>query len=151
MKIITNTASSLTQEEGKKLGISIIPVSVLLGGRSLRDYTDITSDEYVKLLHGDDACILPAFSRRYAAGAGGHRRGCDHADCRRRSLENTLYCYESAEKDCPTETTFVINSCLLAGPLRYMAVKAAGLRDRGISTKEIVSRSGHAPGRPYLM
>ena len=54
MKIITNTASSLTQEEGKKLGISIIPVSVSLGGRSLRDYTDITSDEYVKLLHGDE-------------------------------------------------------------------------------------------------
>ena len=45
MKIITNTASSLTKEEGEKLGISVIPVSVSLGGKSLRDYIDIDSEE----------------------------------------------------------------------------------------------------------
>ena len=60
MKIITNTASSLTREEGRKLGISIIPVSVSLGNRSLRDYIDINSDDYVKLLHGDE---MPASSQ----------------------------------------------------------------------------------------
>ena len=44
MKIITNTASTLTKEEGLKSGIMIIPVSVSLGGKSLRDYIDISPD-----------------------------------------------------------------------------------------------------------
>lgn len=34
----------------------------------------------------------------------------------------------------------VINSRSLAGPLRYMAVKAARLRDQGLSAKEITAR-----------
>ena len=38
------------------------------------------------------------------------------------------------------ENIYVINSRSLAGPLRYMAVKAAKLRDQGISTREIVSQ-----------
>ena len=54
MKIITNTASSLTREEGKQLGITVLPVSVSLGGRSLRDYIDIDSDRFSQLLHGDE-------------------------------------------------------------------------------------------------
>ena len=54
MKIITNTASTLTKEEGLKSGITIIPVSVSLGGKSLRDYIDISPDEYVELLKGDE-------------------------------------------------------------------------------------------------
>jgi DegV family protein with EDD domain len=35
---------------------------------------------------------------------------------------------------------YVINSRSLAGPLRYMAVKAARLRDQGLTAKEIVSQ-----------
>ena len=70
MKIITNTASLFTQEEGRQLGISIIPVTVSLGGKSLRDYIDISPDDYVKLLHGDDAGLLSAFCRNMMINSG---------------------------------------------------------------------------------
>ena len=53
MRIITNTASIITPEEGKELGIEIIPVSVSINDRSLRDFIDIDSNGFVKLLKGD--------------------------------------------------------------------------------------------------
>ena len=141
MKIITNTASSLTQEEGKKLGISIIPVSVSLGGRSLRDYTDITSDEYVKLLHGDE---MPVSSQPSLGDMLQELEGIDEDVIMLTVADGLSGEYSTAmslrERLPNRDRIFVINSRSLAGPLRYMAVKAAGLRDRGISTKEIVSQ-----------
>lgn len=141
MKIITNTASSLTQEEGKKLGISIIPVSVSLGGRLLRDYTDITSDEYVKLLHGDE---MPVSSQPSLGDMLQELEGIDEDVIMLTVADGLSGEYSTAmslrERLPNRDRIFVINSRSLAGPLRYMAVKAAGLRDRGISTKEIVSQ-----------
>ena len=141
MKIITNTASSLTQEEGKKLGISIIPVSVSLGGRSLRDYTDITSDEYVKLLHGDE---MPVSSQPSLGDMLQELEGIEEDVIMLTVADGLSGEYSTAmslrERLPNRDRIFVINSRSLAGPLRYMAVKAAGLRDRGISTKEIVSQ-----------
>ena len=54
MKIITNTASGLTEEAGRRLGIEVLPVSVYLGGKSMRDYIDISPEEFVELLHGEE-------------------------------------------------------------------------------------------------
>ena len=51
MRIITNTAALLGPEEGRKLGIRIVPVGVSLRNRFLRDYIDIGSDEFVNLLN----------------------------------------------------------------------------------------------------
>ena len=57
MKIITNTAALLRPEEGKRLGITVLPVSVVLKNRPLRDYIDIGPDEFSDLLHGDDVPV----------------------------------------------------------------------------------------------
>ena len=59
MKIITNSASLLTREEGAQLGITVIPVSVSLKNRSLRDYIDISPDEYVGKTIRMDGVLTP--------------------------------------------------------------------------------------------
>ena len=141
MKIITNTASSFTQEEGGQLGISIIPVTVSLGGRSLRDYIDINSDEYVKLLHGDE---MPVSSQPSIGDMMEQLEDIDEeaimitvADGLSGEFNTAMgLCNSLPDKD----KIYVINSRSLAGPLRYMAVKAARLRDQGLPAKEIVSQ-----------
>lgn len=143
MKIITNTASSLTEEEGRRLNIVVVPVSVTLGSRSLRDYIDIGPEEYVKLLHGD---IMPASSQPALGdilplleNSGEETIMLTVADglsgeySTAMGVRNSLSAQEQ-------ERTHIINSRSLAGPLRYMAVKAARLRDQGLSAKEITAR-----------
>ena len=141
MKIITNTASSFTQEDGGQLGISIIPVSVSLGGRSLRDYIDISSDEYVKLLHGDE---MPVSSQPSIGDMMEQLEDIDEeaimitvADGLSGEFNTAMGLVNSLPNK---DKIYVINSRSLAGPLRHMAVKAAGLRDQGLPAKEIASQ-----------
>ena len=139
MKIITNTASSLNIQEGAQLGINILPVSVSIEGRVLRDYIDISPDEYVKLLRGEE---IPSSSQPSIGDimdllddsgeetimltvADGLSGEYGSAMAVRNSLQNR-------------DSVYVINSGTLAGPLRYMAAAAARLRDQGESAKEIV-------------
>ena len=140
MKIITNTASSLTQEEGKQLGIEIIPVSVSLGGRSYQDFTDISSDEFAALLHGDD---MPVSSQPSIGDI------MEQLESDREAVMLTVADGLSGEYNTALgvrnslpekEGIYIINSRSLAGPLRYMACKAAKLRDTGLSVKEIAAQ-----------
>lgn len=141
MKIITNTASSFTKEDGGQLGISIIPVSVSLGGRSLRDYIDISSNEYVKLLHGDE---MPVSSQPSIGDMMEQLEDIDEEAIMITVADGLSGEYNTAMglvNSLPNkDNIFVINSRSLAGPLRYMAVKAAGLRDQGLPAGEIVSQ-----------
>lgn len=141
MKIITNTASSLTREEGEKLGITVLPVSVSLGGRSLRDYIDITPDAFAALLHGEEMPV----SSQPAVG--------DVMDVLETSEEEVLLLtvadglsgeYMTAmgiRNTLPDKDRIhVVNSRSLAGPLRYMAVRSAQLSREGLSSGEILER-----------
>lgn len=141
MKIITNTASLFTQEDGKQLGISIIPVTVSLGGRSLRDYIDISSDEYVKLLHGDQ---MPVSSQPSIGDMMEQLEGIDEEAIMITVADGLSGEYNTAmglRSSLPNkDKIYVINSRSLAGPLRHMAVKAAALRDQGLGAGEIAAR-----------
>ena len=141
MKIITNTASSLTREEGKQLGIIVLPVSVSLGGRSLRDYIDIDSDRFVHLLHGDE---MPVSSQPSIGDMMAELENTDEESIMLTVADGLSGEYSTAmglRETLPNrDNIYVINSRSLAGPLRYMAVKAARLRDQGASAAEIVSQ-----------
>ena len=141
MKIITNTASSLTREEGKQLGITVLPVSVSLGGRSLRDYIDIDSDRFSQLLHGDE---MPVSSQPSIGDMMAELEDSDEEAIMLTVADGLSGEYSTAmglRETLPNrDNIYVINSRSLAGPLRYMAVKAARLRDQGASAAEIVSQ-----------
>ena len=141
MKIITNTASSLTREEGKQLGITVLPVSVSLGGRSLRDYIDIDSDRFSQLLHGDE---MPVSSQPSIGDMMAELEDSDEEAIMLTVADGLSGEYSTAmglRETLPNrDNIYVINSRSLAGPLRYMAVKAARLRDQGLPAKEIVSQ-----------
>ncbi len=54
VKIVTDSTSDITAEEGAALGISVIPLTVLFGRETYLDRVTITSDEfYHRLVSGD--------------------------------------------------------------------------------------------------
>lgn len=50
VKIVTDSTLDLSKEEIKDLGVTIVPLSVTIEGKSYLDGIDITSSEFVKLL-----------------------------------------------------------------------------------------------------
>jgi DegV family protein with EDD domain len=71
VKIVTDSGSDITQEEAKKLGITVVPVYLRFGDEVYRDGVDIDSDEFYRKLmtsavHPSTAAPSPGdFARVY--------------------------------------------------------------------------------------
>jgi DegV family protein with EDD domain len=50
IKIITDSSSNISQEEAKKLGITVMPMTVMFGGEEYKDGVDITTDAFYQKL-----------------------------------------------------------------------------------------------------
>ena len=50
MKIIADSSTLYSPQEGKELGITIIPVSVVINGETYKDYVDIQTEEFLKMI-----------------------------------------------------------------------------------------------------
>lgn len=76
-KVITDSCSDITQQEAKRLGITVIPAYVYFGEEVYRDGVDIDGDEfYDKLLtstvHPSTAAPSPGdFAKAYEEAARG--------------------------------------------------------------------------------
>lgn len=139
MKIIADTATLLSPEEGKKLGIHIIPVSVAIGDQSYKDYIEITSEAFLDLLAKGG---IPTTSQPSIGEILDALEACENeevilltvADGLSGGYQSAMGAKNSLEN---SEHIHVMNSKTLAGPLRYLAKKAANLRDHGLSVDEI--------------
>ena len=141
MKIITNTAALFRPEEGKRLGITVVPAGVSVGDRALRDYIDIGADEYTELLKIRES----AFSSQPSVGDVMEAL----ADPDEEAIVLTVGDGLSGEymtalgvrEGLPNrDRIHVIDSGSLGGPLRYLALRAAALRDEGRPAKEIAAK-----------
>lgn len=53
LKIVTDSAANISAEEAKKLGVEVLPLSIIFGDDIYRDGVDITTEEfYDKLVNG---------------------------------------------------------------------------------------------------
>ncbi len=141
MKIITNTAALFRPEDGKKLGINIIPVSISVLNRTFRDYLDIDPERLLDFLRKKETPV----SSQPALG--------DVLDLLEDTDDETIMLtvadglsgeYMTAmgvRNTLPNkEKIHIINSGSLGAPLHYMALKAAQMRDQGCPVNEIVAR-----------
>jgi DegV family protein with EDD domain len=54
IKIITDSTSDITADLARKLGITVVPLTVLFGHQSFLDRVDITTDEFYRRLSQED-------------------------------------------------------------------------------------------------
>ncbi|MCD7729642.1 MAG: DegV family protein [Clostridia bacterium] len=55
IKIITDSSANISQQEAAQLGITVIPLTLIFGGKEYRDGIDMQSDEFFqKLVSGDE-------------------------------------------------------------------------------------------------
>ena len=138
MRIITDTASLFSPEEGKAVGISVVPTCVIHGDKVYRDYEEMQVDTLLSMIAGGAA---PTTSQP-AIG--------DLLDVFEETTEETLGLfigdglsggYQSAVGAKNTiddnEYIHIVDTKTLAGAEGYLVQKAIELRNQGLNMEAI--------------
>lgn len=138
MKIITDTSSLFTPEEGAQAGLTVIPSCTIIGSDVYRDYADISSEAFLdKIREG----AVPTTSQPSISDVIDAYEGCQEdmlvlpiGDGLSGTYQNMTTAAQMAEGHGEIH---VIDTQTLAGPQRYLVRKAMMLRDQGKSIAEI--------------
>ena len=138
MKIVTDSASLYSPEDGIKQGFTVIPACVINNGQTYRDFEDISSEDFLHMIEKGD---IPTSSQP-AIG--------DVLEVFEDNTEEILYLsigdglsgtYQNAvgARNIIEENSHIhiINTKTLAGPQRYLVQKALKLRDAGFDLARI--------------
>ena len=138
MKIIADTATLIPPCDAGKHGLTVIPVCVAIDGHIYRDYTDITSSEFLEKIKIGG---IPTSSQ---PSIGDILEQLDSTE------EEVLVLtvgdglsggYQTAlgagNLASDPERIHVMDSKTLAGPLRYLAKKAVALKEQGLGMDRI--------------
>lgn len=138
MQIISDTATLYTPAEGRELGVTIIPVYVVMDGKSHKDLEEMSSEKFLELV---EAGAVPTSSQP-AIG--------DLIELFEQDEEEKLVltvgdglsgAYQNAMGARNTmehgERIHVMDSKSLAGPQRYLVQKALALKEKGLNMSQI--------------
>ena len=139
--IVTDSTSDIDPVRGAALGITVVPLFVVFGDRSFRDYVDLSREEFYRMLQTQP--VLPTtsqptaamFEEAFAAPSG------DDVLCITISsqLSGTLNAASAAATAFPQTRIVAYDSQSVAGGLGMMVLYARELADDGKSIDEIVS------------
>lgn len=140
MKIIADTATLLSPQEGRKMGLTIIPVGVLIDGQSYRDYEEIDSAEFLRRIQAGG---VPTSSQPSIGDVLEVLENCNEETLFLTVGDGLSGAYQTAmaarNNIEPNDHIHIINSKTLAGPMRYLAKKALVLKEQGLSAEEIMA------------
>ena len=139
MKIITDTGSLYSPEEGKKIGIDVLPLNVMVDHKNYQEYVDIQSSEFIEIVKQGHVptSSQPAIGvtmEVFEKYPDEELLVINMADGLSGTYQSTLGVKESMDHP---EHIHVMNSMTLCGPQRYLVEKAVRLRDEGLSLEDI--------------
>ncbi len=133
MKIIADSATLFSPQDGAEHGVTIIPVCVTINNQTYKDYEEMSSAEFLRLIQEGG---VPTSSQPSVGDVLDVLGQCD---------EDTLFltvgdglsgAYQTAvaakNSLANSEHIHIINSKTLAGPLRYLMKKALVLKEQGL-------------------
>lgn len=139
MKIVTDTGTLYSPEEGKKIGIDVLPLNVIVDKKSYKEYVDIQSDEFLKIVNEGH---VPSSSQpsvgltmEVLEESQEETLVIHMADGLSGTYQSTLGVKATMEKK---DHIHVMNSMTLCGPERYLVQKAMKLRDEGKALNDIM-------------
>ena len=138
MRIIADTATLLSPAEGEAMGLTVVPVCVLVDGKSYKDYAEITTSEFLQMI---EAGGIPKSSQPSLGDVLEVLEGCDEemllltvGDGLSGAYQTAVAARNSLEENGHIH---IVDSKTLAGAMRYLAKKAVSLRDLGMDIEKI--------------
>lgn len=154
VQILSDSSTLYSVSEGKDVGLVVVPLSVHINNKSYREFEDISSKEFLKIIAEGHipTSSQPSIGEKEEAynAVNGEVIDLTMAD----GLSGT---YQSAmiAKDMSNnpERIHVINTRTLCGPHRYIVNKALKLASEGKGVKEILSGIENSinVGRSFLI
>jgi DegV family protein with EDD domain len=147
VSIITDSTADLGEELARKFNLTVIPLIVTIGGKDYKDGIDLSQSELFNLVqqYGE----LP----KTAAPSAGEflevfkRSGeCIFIGISSK-LSATIQNAQLAANMLPDGYATVIDSLNLSTGVGLLAIRAAELRDQGLSASEIVAHLGESRGK----
>ena len=140
MKIITDSGSLYSPEEGKKIGIEVLPLHVIANKKSYKEFVDIQSHEFLEIVK---AGHIPTSSQPpigetlelFEKYADEEVLVINMADGLSGTYQSTMAAKQSMEHN---ENIHVINSMTLCGPQKYLVDKAIQLKEKGLAIENIM-------------
>lgn len=138
MQIITDSSSLFTPEEGKNMGLTVVPACTILDGKAYRDHQDITPEAFLARVEAGETptSSQPSIGEVLEV----YQSSPEEAlvlpigDGLSGTYQNMTGAVQLLESDKPVH---VMDTKTLAGPLWYLVKKAVQLRDEGISIEGI--------------
>lgn len=141
MRIVADSSTLYSPEEGKTLGVTIIPACAVINGEVYRDYEDIDSDTFLKLIHDGG---IPTSSQPAIGDVLEVFEDCDEeilylsiGDGLSGTYQNAVGAKNSIDDNAHIH---VVDTKTLAAAQRYLVRKAIRLRDEGIDIEAIKKR-----------
>lgn len=140
MKIITDSGSLFSPEQGQKLGIEVLPLHVILDKKSYKEYVDIQSDEFLEMVKagGIPSSSQPPIGETievFEKYPDEELLVINMADGLSGTYQSTVAAKQSVEN---ADHIHVINSMTLCGPQKYLVEKAIKLKEQGLAIENIM-------------
>lgn len=139
IRIITDSSPMYSVDEGKKINIDVVPLSVTIAGNTYREYEDINADQFNEIIsqgHVPTSSQPPIgdFLELFEKYADDDILVITMAD----GLSGTYQSCMGAKEITGRDNIVVINSKTLSLPQRFLVNDAVAMRDAGASFQEII-------------
>lgn len=138
MRIVSDTATLYSPEEGKNMGVTILPVYVAVNDKEYKDYEELSSEEFLEMI---EAGGIPSSSQPSIGDIVEVFEESDEevlllsvGDGLSGAYQNAVGAKNSIENN---EYIHVMDTKSLAGPHRYLLEKAIKLREEGLQIDKI--------------
>lgn len=139
MRIVTDTGALYSPEEGKSIGLDVLPLHVIVDKKSYKEYVDVSSEEFLEIVKSGK---IPSSSQPsigetmqlFESMKDEEILVINMADGLSGTYQSTLAAKESSEFP---DKIHVMNSMTLCGPQRYLVEKALKLKAEGLDLEHI--------------
>ena len=155
VRIVSDTSTLYSTAQAEQAGFSVSPLSVTIGGKSYREFDEISSEEFVAIINQGHmpTSSQPAvgeIAAMYERFAGEEILNIAMAEGLSGTYNGAVAAAGMSEE---AERITVINSRTLCGPHRYLVEHAVEMAQKGHSKQEIVEKMEQLmdTAKSYLM
>lgn len=155
VRIVSDTSTLYSTSQAQQAGFSVSPLSVTIGGKSYREFDEISSEQFVDLIRQGN---MPTSSQPAVGEVHALYEQYPEDEilniAMAQGLSGTYNGALAAAELCDHKDNItVINSRTLCGPHRYLVEKAVELAGQGMSVPQIVEKMEALmdTGKSFLM
>jgi len=152
--VVTDSTSDIEPARARELGIDVVPLFVIFGDKSYRDYVDLSRRDFYEKLATEP--VLPITSQptaqMFEEAFRPHVEAGDEIVCIVISskLSGTINAARSAAQQFPGANTSILDSLSVAGGLGMQVLHACALAKAGASMQTIIDALEHEKRTQHL-